>query len=393
MGSIQKRGNNYRIRYDVEMPNGRRKQKSISGFKTEKEAENALKIIEAKTTLGLLNESLLETVNDVMTTWLNEHVINLAPQTIQYYYDIYSKHILPYSISSSNIKDLKVGTMTRFFQTLKNQGVSDGSIYRIRNTLRSAFFYCYEQEYIESKFMDKVKVKDYAPKKVTDRQNYWTPEMIEMALPFLKDSPIYLNICLALNLGLRAEETAGLRDSDLNFKEDLIIVRHALNKLHRTKEIMGEYIEIINEEEKIILKELKGHKSLFLPMTQSVRSLLLKKIGMINDNKMLTNYNHQYNGFLSVYNTGDIITEKQVSQRWREVDMPNLQKELPDIRRITFHGLRHSCASWLIYNDVDLKTIQTILGHSDFKMTSDIYSHIDMKQKKAALNKLTTKIF
>ena len=49
--------------------------------------------------------------------------------------------------------------------------------------------------------------------------------------------------------------------------------------------------------------------------------------------------------------------------------------------RITFHGLRHSCASLLIAQGVDIKIIQEWLGHSSIATTGNIYGHLQFKQK------------
>lgn len=42
-----------------------------------------------------------------------------------------------------------------------------------------------------------------------------------------------------------------------------------------------------------------------------------------------------------------------------------------------FHDLRHSCASMLYEMGWSLKEIQEWLGHSNVKITGDIYVHID----------------
>lgn len=44
--------------------------------------------------------------------------------------------------------------------------------------------------------------------------------------------------------------------------------------------------------------------------------------------------------------------------------------------RPRIHDLRHSHASWLIFQGVPLTTIQRRLGHSSIKVTSDIYGHL-----------------
>ena len=47
------------------------------------------------------------------------------------------------------------------------------------------------------------------------------------------------------------------------------------------------------------------------------------------------------------------------------------------LKKIRFHDLRHSCASFLLANGISMKQIQIWLGHSTFSTTADIYSHLD----------------
>jgi len=45
------------------------------------------------------------------------------------------------------------------------------------------------------------------------------------------------------------------------------------------------------------------------------------------------------------------------------------------IKRWGWHNLRHSLASWLVSNGVDVKTVSSMLRHSNVKTTLGIYSH------------------
>jgi len=40
-----------------------------------------------------------------------------------------------------------------------------------------------------------------------------------------------------------------------------------------------------------------------------------------------------------------------------------------------WHNLRHSLASWLVSEGVDVKTVSSMLRHSNIKTTLGIYSH------------------
>ena len=44
--------------------------------------------------------------------------------------------------------------------------------------------------------------------------------------------------------------------------------------------------------------------------------------------------------------------------------------------RIRFHDLRHSCASVLLAQGVQLAEISLLLGHSDIRITGSLYSHL-----------------
>lgn len=55
-----------------------------------------------------------------------------------------------------------------------------------------------------------------------------------------------------------------------------------------------------------------------------------------------------------------------------------------------FHSLRHTYASRLFADNVKLKTVQVLLGHSNIETTADIYTHVMPKQKIDAAEKLNS---
>ena len=57
-----------------------------------------------------------------------------------------------------------------------------------------------------------------------------------------------------------------------------------------------------------------------------------------------------------------------------------------NLKKIRFHDLRHSCASLLYANDVDLKAIQEWLGHSIITTTANTYTHFDFSKKVKSAN-------
>lgn len=70
------------------------------------------------------------------------------------------------------------------------------------------------------------------------------------------------------------------------------------------------------------------------------------------------------------------------------VDRLGFNKGIEDRRRkISFHSLRHTFASWLALQGESIKTLQELLGHKTLAMTSR-YSHLTPDHKKEAVRRL-----
>jgi integrase len=63
-----------------------------------------------------------------------------------------------------------------------------------------------------------------------------------------------------------------------------------------------------------------------------------------------------------------------------------------DPRRFGFHNLRHSLASFLVRMRTDPRTVQTLLRHSDVKLTLQFYSHAVSQDRMAAAAQMLSAI-
>lgn len=363
MGSVIKLKASYAIRFDIQgSTKEKRKQKQIGGFKTQREAKKALLEIENKVNK---NTYILEEIklNDFFNIWLSDHVSKLSPKTQVYYEGLFKNYIEPY-FEGLYIQDLKPNVINKFYDHLRKHATDDIA-FKSHKTLRACLNIAYKWNYIETKIMDKVT----PPSEPPANRNFWDDETIKKALLLLKDSKVYFHIYLALNLGLRLGETCALTTQDIDFNKKTITVNKTL-----------QYVK-----KQIVIKNTKTISSKrVLPLTDNNLKFIQDHINNIKKDKLYNGnvYNYEYNNFLSVFNNGDIQSDSYVTKRFKK-DL--IKTDLPVIK---FHDLRHSCASWLIHNDVDLKTVQEILGHSDFSTTANIYAHVTQSKKLEAFKKL-----
>ncbi|BBC32836.1 hypothetical protein SGFS_041300 [Streptomyces graminofaciens] len=58
------------------------------------------------------------------------------------------------------------------------------------------------------------------------------------------------------------------------------------------------------------------------------------------------------------------------------------------LRRIRFHDLRHSTATLLLEQGVDLVIIKELLGHAHIGVTAGVYTHVRLRLQRQAIDSL-----
>jgi len=154
--------------------------------------------------------------------------------------------------------------------------------------------------------------------------------------------PVHLKplVIVALNTGMRKGELLALRWKNIDFVSNIINVETS--------------------------KSGEGRQ---IPMNVTVKEILLKIKGK--------NVNDSEHVFFT--NRGKPLKEPRVGFE------RTLKKA--GIEGATFHTLRHTFASHLVMNGVDLKTVQELLGHKTFSVTLR-YSHLSQSHKKEAVKVL-----
>lgn len=138
----------------------------------------------------------------------------------------------------------------------------------------------------------------------------------------------------------------------------------------RVSEIINVKLEDLKLELGYILVLGKGDKERIVPIGKAAQ----ERISAYLSDGRVTLLNGKISSMLFVQRGGRRLTRQRVWQMVKDSSASG--------RHASPHMLRHSCATHMVENGADLRTVQTILGHADIS-TSQIYTHVALDRLKS----------
>ena len=147
----------------------------------------------------------------------------------------------------------------------------------------------------------------------------------------------------------------------------------------RVSEVADARLEDLKLEMGYILVRGKGDKERMVPLgvpaQQALRQYLKNGREAIAKKKS--------SPLLFLGTGGRRLTRQRI---WQLVGKAGIASGLASGRYASPHMLRHSCATHMVENGADLRTVQTILGHADIS-TTQIYTHVALDRLKSVYAK------
>lgn len=141
----------------------------------------------------------------------------------------------------------------------------------------------------------------------------------------------------------------------------------------RVSELVHLRLEDLNLEASSAIVHGKGDKERIVPFGVAARKALETYLHEARPQLCRTRRSH----LVFIDRSGTGLTRERV---WRIV-----REAKPD-GKASPHMLRHSCATHMVGNGADLRTVQTILGHADIA-TTQVYTHVAMDRLKSVYRK------
>jgi len=143
----------------------------------------------------------------------------------------------------------------------------------------------------------------------------------------------------------------------------------------RVSEIINAKLEDLKLETGYMLVRGKGDKERIVPLGKSAQDALAQYLGLARS----TLAAGKNSPFLFLARGAHKLTRQRVWQMVKAASLPSGRSASP-------HMLRHSCASHMVENGADLRTVQTILGHADIS-TTQVYTHLALDRLKTVYQK------
>ena len=332
-------------------------EKAIAGSEANT-AEEAPKIV-----LG--NNKVYE-FTEYLTYWLESTKPSISYNTyigymhtlnkVRQYFDEKYPHI--------KLSEVKALHLQQFYNWMYESGLSGNTVRHHHVVLHKAFKYAIKIDILDANPTEKTEL----PKIKKFEASFYSKEELDKLFEVFKGDRLELVVHIAAYYGLRRCEILGLRWDAIDFKNKTISIQRKIVSDYDDEGKMKLYVETR-------LKTNSTRRT--LPLIPHIEEMLLEKKKTEAQFRKACgkSYNKEFDGFICRDNFGNMISPGYVTQHFHYIVTKN------GLKHLRFHDLRHSCASLLLANDIPMKAIQEWLGHSNFAITANLYSHLEYNAK------------
>lgn len=207
-----------------------------------------------------------------------------------------------------------------------------------------------------------------APRRRRHEIQALSPEQTRALLGAASGERLEALYVLAVTTGMRQGELLALRWQDVDLDAETVQVRQTL---HRVKS--GE------EKGKLVALPPKNGRSRQIELTPTAVDALRRHRERQTTERLLLDEAWTNSGFVFTNEVGKPIEAANLTNRSYK---PLLAKAgLPHFR---FHDLRHTAATLMLAQNVHVKVVSEMLGHSQISITLDLYSHVTPTMQRQA---------
>ena len=321
-----KRRKSWAVRISYKDETGTTRRKYLGYFETKKEAQEVL---------FTYNKNPLlfsgKTFKEIKTLWLSSIKEKILPETFKNVV-ISLKHFE--ILNENKISDIKLFQLQKIFNDMD---YSRGYKSNCKSVLNRIFNFALKNDFIDS---NKVQFVELGKKNIVVERKIFTRDEINILWQNLKVNNVYI-ILILIYTGMRIGELLALKVCDIDLNNKVIYIRKS--------------------------KTSSGIRT--IPIPDKILSLFIENIFYENEYFILSK---------------NLTPLSYMTFKYRF----NVLLEKLGIQKHTIHDTRHTFATMLNNADANSTSIIKLIGHSDFSITENVYTHKDVEELRKAINLL-----
>jgi len=292
-------------------------------------------------------------LKNIIYAYLENIKYSIKQKTYLFYLQIVDGYIAKFN------KEITAKNLCEFISEIKEK-YSFSTTKLVKSLINRSLVYAFENGLTKEKITISMHLKNQKVRKVEALEKQ---EQTKLERYILENEKWYhYGILLSLYTGLRLGEVIALKWQNVDIKNKLIYIDKTVSNISQ------------NHKTLTIESSPKTQSSIrVIPISKQLQ-IILKKLKQISENDyVITSHNN-----------------KRISPRAYQKSFENLLKKL-HIKHYGFHSLRHTFATRLLENGIDVKTISELLGHSSPTITLNRYVHTNLQNKRKAMEIFTSK--
>ena len=300
-----------------------------------------------------------DTTADLMERWFRDYgQTRLAPSTQEGHRGNLDRYIIP-ALGNIRLDKLTASHIESFASDCLRRGLSAQTVLHCYRLISQILRWGVRMGILTRNVAEPVTRPK--PERFQARNLDW--EGVRKFLQAVQSSGYYPLFLTAMLTGLRRSELLALRWRDINFELGVMSVSRGLVRLRATGEIS--------------IRPPKSGKARTVDMpnqvVSSLRTILDSRQALHSDDLVFC------------YPDGSPLLPDTVTRHFGRL------MAKAGLKGVRLHDLRHTHASLLLGEGVHLKVVSERLGHSDIRITGDLYSHVLPNLQGEATMKLSEK--
>ena len=400
-GGVRKRGSTWSYYFDLGKIEGKRKKKEKGGFRTKKEAEQALAAAMTEyNNGGTVFEPTEITVADYLNQWFDLYCkTNLKYNTQVGYLRIIQGHLIP-KFGMYRLKAITPAVLQEYAIELKMNGNSKSNLAGILTVFSAALNYAVEpMHYLAANPMQYVKFPK-VEKKPRERIILTLDEW-ELIRDRFRDTRYYIPLMIGFYTGLRISEAFGLTWDDIDLDRKVLSVNKQIVKRNFGADVR----KVVEKKGK---RELRSSWYFTTPKTAAsnrevsfgdtlCQVLKQEKARQLKNELSCGEYYTVHVMKVEIDEKGNDMIRIVPIQKCIESPLQRVRLVCIDENgqytstdsfkycsrvihnelqlAFDYHNLRHTHATMLIEAGANVKNVQARLGHSNIQTTLQTYVH------------------